>query len=523
MSNHQVAVGAPGESQPGQSGTVFVFTNNGNLWDQTAEIVAADYQADDFFGGAVSLDGDRLAIGSPGADFGQVNSGAVYLFKFDGFTWNLEQKIRPQVPITDEYFGHAVKLQNDRLLIGTSNVQGIGAAYVFELETDLWNEKQKIVSSDIEPNDLFGFSIDMHGDRIIVGARRHDTFNGAAYIFDYDGIGWVEQAKLMYDKQFGSDGFGYAVSISGDTAMVSATQHETSGGAVYVFELINEEWQRIQKLDRMTNGAFHIFGFNIDLQGDLAVIGAPRYAVNLIEYGAAYVFKKVGGQWIPIAFVREINSGDGDRFGQSISLGEGQVSIGAMSSNLNGDTSGAAYVVDFDEHLIFKNGYNPSLNNCLSLERPTGVSPVNGKYRHYNGGFNFAESTNSVFLARVETNQYLTLSDFTFPTQDARRRINFSDAPSNENLMAIATISVSECPGDFTTSATCSMQVSNSSTAFFSTRDSDAQNSMYCVLDPEKNYFFNLIMTPEPFVIPPECDEPSATNCAAFYNESVMN
>ncbi|MCX7554698.1 hypothetical protein OS175_12480 [Marinicella sp. S1101] len=523
ISNNRIAVGALSTQNKISTGAVYIFEFDGSNWTQTAEITQNDSQDDDFFAGAISLDGDRLAVGAYGMDETEVNAGAVYVYVYDGMNWILEQKFSPNIQVQDEYFGISIKLQGDRILIGATSLNSTGAAYVFELENDSWTEQQKIISTDIEPSDLFGLSLDLDNDRAIIGAYYNDTFNGAAYVFDYDGKTWTETEKITYDLFPGADYFGRAVSLSGDTAMISSTLHDNSGGAVYVYELIDNEWQQTQRLNRLVGSSFNAFGVNIDLKDDLALIGAPRFEDDLIEYGAAYVFKKTGTSWQQIALVRDVNSGHGDRFGQSIGLSSEKVVVGATVANTNGPASGAAQVFDLDDKLIFLNGFNEAALDCFGVERPMGLIPVNGSYQFFNDGFGFGESTNSRFLAPVSTNEYLSLAEFSFSDADTRRRIVFNDAPTSENLIDEATISISQCPGDFTESATCVIPVNNNSNVFFSTRPSDLGDPLYCVLDPEKSYYFNLIMSPDPFNTIPSCDEPTDTQCSAFYAEALMN
>ena len=205
----------------------------------------------------------------------------------------------------------------------------------------------------------------------------------------------------------------------------------------------------------------------------------------------------------------------------SLTATDGQHQV--MLSPIENDTVFTMLCVDafgkFDIHQVSINVTAPGF--CTTDVYPPGLIRVNGVYRNYNDGFNFGESTNASFLANISINSFLTLSDFSFPQPDSRRRIALVDAPSNFNLMAISTISISECPGDFTETATCVFEVNNNSNVFFSTRPSDA-GSFYCMLDPEQAYYINYITTPDPYNEAPSCvnDEP---DCAIFYAEVFMN
>ena len=153
---------------------------------------------------------------------------------------------------------------------------------------------------------------------------------------------------------------------------------------------------------------------------------------------------------------------------------------------------------------------------------PHGLRVVNGRYKDINDGFPFSESTNTSFLLNMNTFSFYALSGFSFPVEDTRRRIVFEDAPTNVNLMFKGAMSISVCPGDFSETAQCVMQVNNSKTLMFSTRASD-DPERFCKLDPEKVYFANFAHSPEPGVQPAKCANDSHTKCAMFYTEALLN
>ena len=72
--------------------------------------------------------------------------------------------------------------------------------YVFAYDGSSWNEQARLLASDAANGDHFGESVSIDGDTLIVGAKYEDsagTDSGCAYVFEYDGQQWVEQAKLL--------------------------------------------------------------------------------------------------------------------------------------------------------------------------------------------------------------------------------------------------------------------------------------------------------------------------------------
>ena len=94
-----------------------------------------------------------------------------------------------------------------------------------------WAQVKKIVASDRAAEDLFGSSVAISGNYMIIGAYADDedatgknTFNGSgsAYIFKNNAGNWVQLDKIVASDRSYVDRFGEAVAISGDYAIVGA-------------------------------------------------------------------------------------------------------------------------------------------------------------------------------------------------------------------------------------------------------------------------------------------------------------
>lgn len=112
--------------------------------------------------------------------------------------WTQEAKFTAAAGSAGDFFGRAVSLEGDRAVVGANQDDdrgtNSGAAYVFTRTGSTWAQEAKLVASDGEPSDLFGSSVSISGDRVVIGSFRHDagggtTDSGAAYVFA--GIGSV--------------------------------------------------------------------------------------------------------------------------------------------------------------------------------------------------------------------------------------------------------------------------------------------------------------------------------------------
>ncbi len=198
------------------------------------KLTASDGAAFDQLGrfSSVSLDGNRLAVGAYKADIGgNNNQGAVYIFEFNGSSWSESQKLTAGDGAASDHFGEAVSLNGNRLAIGadTADVGGNnnqGAVYIFDFNGSSWSESQKLTASDGAASNNFGFAISLDGNRLAIGAGWADvsgnTDQGAVYIFDFNGSSWSESQKLTASDGAAFDVFGVVVSLDGNRLAVGA-------------------------------------------------------------------------------------------------------------------------------------------------------------------------------------------------------------------------------------------------------------------------------------------------------------
>lgn len=217
LDGNRLAVGAfahkkdaAGADSKDNAGAVYIFEKNGSAWTQTQKLAASDRAAFDFFGSAVVFVGGELAVGAPGQSTDEAGknfkegTGAVYLFKKTGSTWNQTQKL----------------VGGNRLLVGGAQLTGRSLAA---------SENILVVSSLFE-------GLDANNSNLLPGA-------GTAYVFENNGQEWVQSQKLMASDRGESDVFGSAVGIYGKEIMVGARGQEfdndgnnkNDAGAVYIF------------------------------------------------------------------------------------------------------------------------------------------------------------------------------------------------------------------------------------------------------------------------------------------------
>jgi len=164
-----------------ERGSAYVFKRNGTTWTEEQKLLASDRAEDDNFGWSVSLNGDYAFIGSHCDDNENGNyAGSVYVFTRSGTTWTQQAKLMASDGAAYDYFGQAISIDGDYALIGApfDDDDNKGSVYVFKRNGTTWTEEQKLRASDGPTWEYFGRSISIDGDYAIITAHDEDNVKG---------------------------------------------------------------------------------------------------------------------------------------------------------------------------------------------------------------------------------------------------------------------------------------------------------------------------------------------------------
>jgi len=255
------------------------------------------------------------------------------------------------------YFGHSVSISGNTYVVAApeDDEHGYvhGAAYVYEYNP-FWrgfDEQAKLFADDGAERDIFGLSVAISGDTLVIGSPFDDVrgwHSGLVYVFERNGGAWTKQAKLVPDDGVEGDEFGMSVSISGDTIVVGSPGDDINhmddydSGSAYVFERSGGIWTQKAKLTAIfdTTPSFFeslqisldYFGTIVSVSGDKVVVGSP-YGDN---GGSAFVFEKSGDAWTRKAKFTADDGFEGDEFGACVSISGNTVVAGSPKSGAKG-------------------------------------------------------------------------------------------------------------------------------------------------------------------------------------------
>jgi hypothetical protein len=103
-----------------------------------------------------------------------------------------------------------------------------------------------------------------------------------------------------------SDGFGGAIALEGDLAVIGASPgYNNYPGivvpAAYIYERSGSAWTRTAILEPSAPHDFQFFGAPVAMSGSIVVVGAPSppssSGPNVVP-GAAYVYERTSAGWI---------------------------------------------------------------------------------------------------------------------------------------------------------------------------------------------------------------------------------
>ncbi len=370
-------------SDPGgvsSRGAAYVFVQTGGVWKQEAKLIAEDGREGDQFGRAVALQGDMIVVGAPLASLGEgvTFEGAAYVFaRVDG-VWSQQQKIVAFDASPDDRFGESISIDGERMIVGSwrddfGTRQDQGSAYIYSREGGSWGFSAKLVAPDGAAFDEFGQNVTIKGGLALVGAWMDDNAGnsnqGSVHVFSEAGADWFHVAKLIAADGASGDRFGFAVALGRDVALVGAPFNDVEGsadqGAVYAFRRSGAEWTQSQKIVASDGIADDRYGFSVAMERDSAVVGAFGADVTgLVNQGSAYVLSSTGGNWQETGVLLADDGDAGDQFGFKVALCEGIAVVGAINDDVAANVDqGSAYIFRADAG-VFLSGFEPAGVAC---------------------------------------------------------------------------------------------------------------------------------------------------------------
>ncbi|MEZ4945520.1 MAG: gliding motility-associated C-terminal domain-containing protein [Cyclobacteriaceae bacterium] len=388
-------VGSPRDIAGGRiSGAAYVYQLVGFEWKKIATLTSSDGERNDYFGSAVAISKNHIAIGAPNKDYRQNETGkvikgdmgAVYLFEKPAGGWTTMTESRKLIKFDssldrDDNFGTDVDLDYPYLVVSryhSGSRPNLGAAFVYNIAGGIPQLEARLDPSTRNDVNNFGHAVKIKNGVIIVscGNHRFPTLEAnLVFVYVRNGDRWTdsyESAKLYPSdatQRFQGIAFGQGIDMNESATRIivgapfwrEATDDLEHGakGAAYIYEMPIGGWQgNIAEVVRLTipdQPSYGCMGTSVYIEDRYAVVGSPQnYFYHLINSnpgpGRAYFYEMPEAGWsykLPDKTIigDESNNTTSDYFGSTVGGVHGYLMIGAIADdNQNSVDAGSVYV-----------------------------------------------------------------------------------------------------------------------------------------------------------------------------------
>jgi hypothetical protein len=259
------------EYATGHHGAGYVYVNENNSWRFQAKL-SSPYSSDVIFGQYIALHGDYAVVSSENHEDYKVR---LNVFNRNGETWSHQATIE-----IDSYFPNSIYA----LAIHASTIAVYMATHdsicicVFERNGLTWTQTQHIPA-------YAAFTQLRMEENLIAGLENYG--NGSIRIFERSNGEWSHQATITIEND-PYPVMGNSFDLSNGRIMISSTGHPDAG--VFTFKRTLNGWIQEQKIRAPDIPGYGIFGSNIALQGNRALITRNNQPL-------AHLFILVNGVW----------------------------------------------------------------------------------------------------------------------------------------------------------------------------------------------------------------------------------
>lgn len=164
-----------------------------------------------------------------------------------------------------------------------------------------------------------------------------------------------EFMKIVADDRAEEDRFGWSVDIDGDFAIVGAYADDFGDlnpnmGSAYIYQKIGLEWVQIQKIFNEDQDDYDRFGWSVAIDSNYAIVGAYGEdhdvldGASLSKAGSAYIFEKnEEGLWVQVQKIVAADRAANDEFGWSVAIHGTTAIVGAHIDDKDQFGAGSFY------------------------------------------------------------------------------------------------------------------------------------------------------------------------------------
>jgi len=268
-------------------------------------------QQQSYFGYQTSMNEQFAFVSAPTYDtMGIENAGIVVVYELLGNSWVEKQRLMDPTPASGNNFGNALACDNTTLVVGSpydkvNDQSNAGSICIFTYNGSSWVFSERDSMNVPAPNTIFGTSVDVKGDYLVVGAPNYGTV-GRAFVYFKNGSDWQYLMDIANPVGTDGDNFAGAVAISDNAIAIGASGYSQDSlhcGSVFTYVKISGSFffsqQLIPDLYHFIRQNNANFGSHVDLDGNNLVVGVPRFkryqrVIGAVAYytfdGSGFIF-----------------------------------------------------------------------------------------------------------------------------------------------------------------------------------------------------------------------------------------
>ncbi|RKS02668.1 T9SS type A sorting domain-containing protein [Flavobacterium sp. 102] len=394
----------------------FVFEKNGNIISQETFFTPYDVAPYDSFGDNISINNDFIAASSRLNDQVASNAGAVYMYrKVDG-DWMFFQKITAFDGVADDYFGSDVKVIGNQLFVSAINNEPIGqptstnsgAVYVYHFDGASWIYSQKIT---ISGSYQFGIKMRVSDSKLVVASA--SSF-GTAYLhtYHYNANTWNFSSSITPVNPINESISDFDL----DNNQLFILPFNAMASSIYVYDDIANNWSLNTTITPLNYN--EKMATNFKVKNDIMFVSLNFHALLYTSKTPVSVYRKINDNWTFQELIYgEGPFEQEDAFGTQIAITDDIVVIGAPTEQLPSAFSGRAYTFDvtlgINENTLndLKAYPNPTshlvhlTSNLAENISTIGIYQLDGKLmktiNYLQSPISFKEFQNGVYLLKV--------------------------------------------------------------------------------------------------------------------------
>ncbi len=255
-----------------------------------------------------------------------------------------------------DWAGSALATDGETLVVGVwrremGGLTQVGLVQMYDRDGDRWIQGQRIDNPDPEAYDRFGYAVTVEGDTMVVSARGESSVadaQGALYVYEKQAGSWQLMQELRPGGTSTEVFLGESLDLEGDV-LAAGSDRDFGLGSVLMFDRVGGSWQLRETLYESAGGGIHpAFGASVSLSEGRLAVGAPWWQFLSGPAGLVFIYTDDGTAWQHTATLSESDPYPDDNFGQSVALQGGRCVVGCPWDVVGGTYPGSAVVFEFD-------------------------------------------------------------------------------------------------------------------------------------------------------------------------------